>query len=104
MATRSQRIAKSIISAILFSGLQLGQARTLVSRIFAAFAAFFVLYQLHLVKVRDDLFQRLRKETWHLDEEDYKSSFEGEEPLKPTSDMGFSGSVSPITSALLPHT
>ncbi|KAH8427305.1 phosphatidylinositol phosphate kinase family protein [Aspergillus melleus] len=58
--------------------------------------AFFSLFYLKLLRYGDETFQRMRNEAWEIDEDEYKSSFRGENrtlPLKPMGDLGFSGST-----------
>jgi hypothetical protein len=97
---RQDSVAKSVVYAILFGSsdkLSTSNSKpSLFRRIFNAFTAFFTFYQLNLIRFRDDLFSRLRTSTWHLSEELYASSFEGQKPtdvLEGTGDLGFSGST-----------
>lgn len=88
---RQQKIARSIVYAILENNE--GKVRSLFARILAAIAYFFALYQLSLIKHRNDLFDKLR-EQWQVDDEYYKDSFGQRNGLQGKGDMGFSGSVS----------
>jgi len=94
---RQDRIAKSIVYAILFgSGEKLHERTSFLSRFFALLTAFFTLFQLNLIRVRNDLFSSLRTTSWSLPDDDYFASFEGAAPssvLSSTKDMGFSGST-----------
>ena len=93
---RQDRIAKSIVYAILFgSGEKLHKPASVLSRFFALLTAFFTLFQLNLIRVRNDLFSSLRTTSWSLPDDDYFTSFEGSPSsvLSSTKDMGFSGST-----------
>jgi hypothetical protein len=89
--TRKQKVARSVVYAILENDQT--KIRSLVARFFAAIATFFALYQLPLIKLRNDLFLKLRNK-WLVDDEDYKDSFGKKDGLQAKGDMGFSGSVS----------
>jgi hypothetical protein len=90
---RQQKVARSIVYAILENdGAEL---RSLLSRILAAIASFFALYQLQLIRLRNDIFEQLR-EKWQVDDEYYKDSFGKKDSLEANGDMGFSGSVSDL--------
>jgi len=94
--TRTERIANSIVYAILFdSGDKLPSSTSLLSRLLALLTAFFTLFQLNLSRVRSDLFSTLRTTSWSLPSDTYLSSFEGSpsDVLTSTADMGFSGST-----------
>jgi hypothetical protein len=59
--------------------------------------AFFQILSIKLSKFSPDLFQRLRREAWQIDESSYRQSFGegvGIEGLIPAGDLGYSGSVS----------
>lgn len=88
---RSQRIARSIVYAIL-NGNQ-AKIHSLLSQLIAAIAAFFALYQLSFIRFKNNLFEQLR-DKWQIDEHGYKDSFAQQGGLKAKGDMGFSGSVS----------
>jgi energy-converting hydrogenase A subunit M len=88
---RQQKVARSIVYAILENDG--AKVRSLLSRIMAAIASFFALYQLKLTRLRNDIFEQLR-EQWQVDDEYYKDSFGKKDSLKANGDMGFSGSVS----------
>lgn len=91
MLLRKQQIAKSIVKAITDSdqhSLQSG-----LSRLLSAIVAFFSLFYLRFLRVRHDLFQMLRSQTWQVDEDFYEWSFANDHALQPKGDMGFSGSV-----------
>lgn len=85
---RRNKVAWSVVHAILKGDVQ--EVQSFLSKL----ATFFTLYQLKLVRFRNDLFQRLRHETWQIKEQEYELSFEGADALEPNGDMGFSGSVS----------
>lgn len=91
MSSREQQIAKSIVKAITGSDKHLVQS--ILSRILSAIVAFFSLYFLKFLRLRHDLFQMLRSQTWQIDEDFYEWSFANEHALQPKGDMGFSGSV-----------
>jgi len=94
--TRQDRVARSIVYAILFADdSSPPKAGSLLSRILAVVTAFFTLFQLNLTRVRSDLFSTLRSTSWSLPDDTYLSSFEGSpsDVLNSTEDMGFSGST-----------
>lgn len=91
MGFRDRSIAKEIYKAV-FADKQ-GKA-SLLRRILA----FFSLFNLALARYDDELFKKLRKEVWKLDEDEYRASFERTDKkiqLRPVGDLGFSGSVRP---------
>jgi hypothetical protein len=90
---RQQKVARSIVYAILENDG--AKVRSLLSRILAAIASFFALYQLQLIRLRNDIFEQLR-EKWQVDDEYYKDSFGKKDSLEANGDMGFSGSVSDL--------
>ncbi|KXT03620.1 hypothetical protein AC578_9993 [Pseudocercospora eumusae] len=89
MARRQNVIARSVTHSILHS-----DARR--PSVFARIPNFFWLYWLAFQCVREDLFKHLRG-IWHIEEDDYKSSFGKDDnkkrDLKPMGDMGYSGST-----------
>lgn len=93
--SRSTKIAQSIVEAI--TNGEERQGRSLIHRIVLAISIFFTLYRLRFQRYRDDLFHALRTQTWKMDETAYEQTFDDEEKLKPTGDMGYSGSVSTRT-------
>jgi hypothetical protein len=92
---RQQKVARSIVYAILENDG--AKVRSLLSRILTAIAYFFALYQLSLIRLRNDVFKNLRNK-WQVDDEDYKDSFGKKDGLQAKGDMGFSGSVSTLGS------
>jgi hypothetical protein len=59
--------------------------------------SFFQVISIKLSKFRPDLFQRLRREAWQIDETSYRQSFDerhGHDGLTTAGDLGYSGSVS----------
>ena len=68
--------------------------RSLFTRLIAFVFAFFALFQLRLTRRRNDLFRKLRNETWFIDEDGYERSFAQDDSLKTVGRMGYSGSVS----------
>lgn len=89
---REQTIARSIVKAITNDDRR--EARSAFKKLISAIAAFFALYALVLVRYRNDLFHSLRTETWIIDETAYERTFDDEDKLETTGDMGYSGSVS----------
>jgi hypothetical protein len=100
---RQGKIARSVVRAIIKSGETKKRSSSPLALILALFSTFFSLYQLLLRKVRPADFSNLRRNHWHVSDDDYVQSFAaeddqrgsaGEESLKAIGDMGFSGSVS----------
>ena len=97
---RKEKIARSIVRAIVKSNGTNKQRSTLLGRILAFFSLFFSLYQLLLRKIRPADFANLRRKHWNVTDDDYVESFQAddgggeEESLNAIGDMGFSGSVS----------
>lgn len=92
---RKNTIARCVVLAILSRNLH-EDAASFFARLFARIVAFFSLYRLRYITFRDDLFRRLRNETWEIEEDEYAKSFQGpnnKEPLQAKGDMGYSGSV-----------
>jgi hypothetical protein len=59
--------------------------------------AFFQVISIKLSKFSPDLFQRLRREAWQIDETSYRQSFDERychDGLTTAGDLGYSGSVS----------
>jgi hypothetical protein len=56
----------------------------------------FSLFRVRLAKIQSKLFRELRGDTWYIDEDGYKRSFEQDDSLKTIGGMGYSGSVSDI--------
>lgn len=91
---RRNKVAKSVVYAIIKGDKQ--ETPSFLSKL----VAFFALYRLKLVRFRNDLFQKLRNDTWRIQEDVYEQSFGGEDALKSIDDMGFSGSVRRIPSVI----
>ncbi|KAK1756305.1 hypothetical protein QBC47DRAFT_379685 [Echria macrotheca] len=96
---RQERIARSVVRAILNSTGVEGRPRNPISWILAVISVFFSLYQLALRKIRPADFANLRREHWKVDDDDYVNSFrpreddKQEQALSAIGDMGFSGST-----------
>ncbi|KAG9768093.1 SAICAR synthase-like protein, partial [Aureobasidium melanogenum] len=88
MGSRDEYISRSIVLAVLQ-----GDRADSGFRFWHWLRKIFALYALVLTRFRPDLFQRLRNQTWKISEDDYKASFQGENPLIPKGDMGYSGST-----------
>jgi hypothetical protein len=90
MGSRSTLLGKAIIEAIVSDSED--DRGSLLSRIFA----FFRIFSITLSRFRADVFQRLRGETWQIDETKYRESFkeDSKNGLKSVGDLGYSGSVS----------
>ncbi|KAK6379269.1 hypothetical protein LTS17_006187 [Exophiala oligosperma] len=87
---RDKRISRSIVYAILTDDETDPRRRI---RIWRNILKFFRLYGLTLVRLRPELFRKLRTETWGLSTDEYKSSFVDADSLVPKGDMGYSGST-----------
>ena len=89
---REDRISQSILNAISQDTVD---QRSILSRLKALFAVI----HLALARWRNDLFSKLRRDVWGLQEEEYKQSFrrdmEGRKKARliPVGDLGYSGSV-----------
>lgn len=64
----------------------------------ARILAFFSIFQLTLARYRDQIFKKLRNESWQIEEEEYTESFRSPSKakrtdLKSVGDLGYSGSV-----------
>ncbi|EPS31721.1 hypothetical protein POX_d06086 [Penicillium oxalicum] len=87
---RRSALTKSIQAAILRNPDQF--KKTTLGRLLA----FFTLFHVKLIKHEQQLFQKLRREIWQFDEDEYHASFRttsGQPPLKPMGDLGYSGST-----------
>jgi hypothetical protein len=97
MGIRDRLISTSILRAIFRSGPAPndGEARPgLLARIIA----FFSIFSLTLARYRARVFEKLRNETWQMEEEEYTESFRSPSKNKRTDlvavgDLGYSGSV-----------
>ncbi|KAL2410321.1 hypothetical protein ABEF95_007690 [Exophiala dermatitidis] len=96
MGSRDEYISRSIVLAVLQ-----GDRADSGFRFWHWLRKIFALYALVLTRFRPDLFQRLRNQTWKISEDDYKASFQGENPLIPKGDMGYSGSKNVKTPGLI---
>lgn len=98
---RQDRIARSVVRAIVNGSGVGSRPANPVAWILAIFSAFFSFYQLVLRKIRPADFANLRRNHWDLSDDAYVSSFQPgedenqEQALKAIGDMGFSGSVRP---------
>jgi len=86
MGSRSKSLGKAIIRAIASDD---ENKRT---GILPRLLAFFRILTITLARFKPELFQKLRGETWQIDEESYRRSFTGD-GLKSAGDLGYSGSV-----------
>ncbi|KAJ9607982.1 hypothetical protein H2200_008061 [Cladophialophora chaetospira] len=91
MGRRDNQISRSITVAIRRDDKEQDNFNRL--RFWKPVKTFFALYGLLLVRIRPDLFRKLRQETWHLSDEQYKASFEDKRALVSKGDMGYSGST-----------
>jgi hypothetical protein len=94
MGRRQRLISTSILRAIFKSSPEKNKKPGLLARILA----FFSVFQLTLARFREELFQKLRNETWKIEEEEYIESFRSPSRGKRTDliavgDLGYSGSV-----------
>ncbi|WYZ42498.1 hypothetical protein EsH8_VI_000197 [Colletotrichum jinshuiense] len=102
MQIRSASISSSILAAISGDHNNTNK-RSLKSRIFRAFVSFLSVFSLPLARYRAADFLELRHNVWHLDEEEYATSFQlaqkaakgkgRESDLRPVGDLGYSGST-----------
>ncbi|KAH6636015.1 phosphatidylinositol-4-phosphate 5-kinase-domain-containing protein [Chaetomium tenue] len=96
---RKEKIARSIVQAIVKANGTNRQRSTLLAQILAFFSAFFSLYQLLLRKIRPADFGNLRRNHWGVTDSDYVEAFQTddggaeEQALNAIGDMGFSGST-----------
>jgi hypothetical protein len=99
MGIRQERIARSIVRALVKTNGTNKRSNSPLGLLLALFSAVFSLYQLVLRKIRPADFAKLRRDHWDVSDDDYIRSFQieegrdGDEPLKAIGDMGFSGSV-----------
>ncbi|OAP60581.1 hypothetical protein AYL99_05583 [Fonsecaea erecta] len=85
---RDKKITRSIVRAI-----QQDDHSERRLRLWRPLKTFFALYGLLLIRLRPELFKKLRNKTWNLSDDDYKSSFTDKDSLVPKGDMGYSGST-----------
>ena len=93
MGRRLRAISQSVIKAICSDATH---KRSRLAFIFA----FFRLLQIVLSRFHWELYRSLRSEVWEIDEREYKASFKSIDPrdgLLPIGDLGYSGSVSPLS-------
>jgi hypothetical protein len=94
---REDRISRSILDAIYLDRKDEATVLARIKRIFS-------IIQLFLTRFKDDLFQKLRQDVWGFSEDEYKESFRRDgkgkaiPKLLPIGDLGYSGSVSLLTS------
>ncbi|KAF2017363.1 SAICAR synthase-like protein [Aaosphaeria arxii CBS 175.79] len=94
MGRRQRLISTSILRAIFRTKTKDTKNPGLLARILA----FFSIFQLTLSRYREELFKKLRNETWQIDEEEYTESFRSPSHGKRTDlvavgDLGYSGST-----------
>jgi hypothetical protein len=97
MGFRDRLISTSILRAIFRTGYAPTEEEGRPG-LFARIVAFFAFFNLTLSRYRARLFQKLRNETWHIEEEEYTESFRSPSNRKRTDlvaigDLGYSGSV-----------
>jgi len=97
MGRRQRLISTSILRAI-FVTKPVSNDETATPGLLARILAFFSIFQLTLARYRDQIFKKLRNETWSIEEEEYAESFRSPSKgkrtdLKSVGDLGYSGSV-----------
>ncbi|KZM19188.1 uncharacterized protein EKO05_0006424 [Ascochyta rabiei] len=97
MGRRQRLISTSILRAI-FVTKPVSDDHTAHPGLLARILAFLSIFQLTLARYCDQVFNRLRNETWGIEEEEYKESFRSPSKgkrtdLKPVGDLGYSGST-----------
>src|SRR5690242_15495098 len=97
MGRRQRLISTSILRAI-FVAKPVNNDENARPGLLARIFVFFSLFLLTLARYRDELFKKLRNESWRIDEEEYTESFRSPSTskrtdLKSTGDLGYSGSV-----------
>ncbi|KIW95428.1 uncharacterized protein Z519_04012 [Cladophialophora bantiana CBS 173.52] len=85
---RDNKISRSIVSAIQEDNKT--QRRL---RLWRPLKTFFALYGLLLIRLRPELFKRLREKICKLSDDEYKASFKDKDALVAKGDMGYSGST-----------
>ena len=98
MGRRDRLISSSILRAI-FRTSSTPEKENGGPSVLARIWAFFALFSLSLARYRTRLFQKLRKDIWNIEEEEYTESFRSLSKNKRTDlvaigDLGYSGSVS----------
>lgn len=97
MARRQRLISTSILRAI-FVTKPVRNDENAQPGLLARILAFFSFFQLTLARYRDEVFRKLRTESWQIDEHGYTESFRSpskgkKTDLKSVGDLGYSGSV-----------
>ncbi|KAF3052172.1 hypothetical protein E8E11_005772 [Didymella keratinophila] len=97
MGRRQRLISTSILRAI-FVTKPVSNDETAKPGLLARILAFFSIFQLTLARYRDQIFKKLRKESWQIEEEEYTESFRSQSKykrtdLKSVGDLGYSGST-----------
>jgi hypothetical protein len=98
MGRRDRLISSSILRAIFQTDSAQKNDEEARPGLLARIIAFFAIFSLTLVRYRARLFQKLRNETWQMEEEEYTESFRSPSKNKRTDlvaigDLGYSGSV-----------
>lgn len=97
MGRRQRLISTSILRAI-FVTKPVSSDEPANAGLLARILAFFSIFQLTLARYRDQIFKKLRNESWQIEEEEYTESFRSQSKYKRTDlrsvgDLGYSGSV-----------
>lgn len=97
MGRRQRLISTSILRAI-FVVKPASDDDTANPGLVARILAFFSIFQLTLARYREQIFKKLRNDSWHIEEEEYTESFRSQSKykrtdLKSVGDLGYSGSV-----------
>ncbi|KAJ4410396.1 hypothetical protein N0V91_001880 [Didymella pomorum] len=97
MGRRQRLISTSILRAI-FVTKPVSNDETANHGLLARIIAFFSIFQLTLARYRDQIFKKLRNESWQIEEEEYTESFRSQSKykrtdLKSVGDLGYSGST-----------
>ena len=97
MARRQRLISTSILRAI-FVTKPVRNDENAQPGLLTRILAFFSFFQLTLARYRDEVFRKLRTESWQIDEHGYTESFRSpskgkKTDLKSVGDLGYSGSV-----------
>lgn len=105
MGRRQRLISTSILRAIFVTGSK-STDDTTNPGLLARILAFFSIFQLTLARYRDQVFKKLRNQTWSIDEEEYTESFRSPSKgkrtdLKSVGDLGYSGSVCKLPSSVI---
>lgn len=95
---RRQRLVSASILRAIFNSEPASNDDTAHPALLARILAFFSIFQLTLARYRDQVFKKLRNETWSIEEEEYAESFRSPSKgkrtdLKSVGDLGYSGSV-----------